>query len=51
LDVVGVFMKNWEEKDEGSERVCQSNKDHEDMQYACEKLGISHTTVSNSAIV
>ena len=43
-DVVGVFMKNWEEKDENG--VCTSEGDWRDVQDVCEKLGIPYYSVN-----
>ena len=37
-DVVGVFMKNWEEQDENG--VCTSETDWRDVQDVCERIGI-----------
>ena len=37
-DVIGVFMKNWDEKDENG--VCTSEADWNDARQVCEKLGI-----------
>jgi tRNA-uridine 2-sulfurtransferase len=37
-DVVGVFMKNWDEKDEDG--VCASTADWEDVQDVCHSIGI-----------
>ncbi len=37
-DVVGVFMKNWDEKDEDG--VCTSTADWEDVQDVCHTIGI-----------
>ena len=36
-DVVGVFMKNWEEKDE--EGVCTAETDWKDVQRVCDVIG------------
>jgi tRNA-uridine 2-sulfurtransferase len=38
--VVGLFMKNWEEKDENG--VCTSAKDFEDVARVCERLDIPY---------
>lgn len=43
-DVIGVFMKNWEEKDENG--VCTSTEDYEDVQRVCEVLDIPYYTVN-----
>ena len=37
-DVVGVFMKNWDEQDEDG--VCTATADWEDVQDVCHKIGI-----------
>ena len=41
--VLGLFMKNWEEKDEHG--VCQSSKEYADVVKVCEKLDIPYTSV------
>ena len=38
LDVVGVFMKNWDEKDENG--TCTAANDWEDVQSVCDVIGI-----------
>ena len=43
-DVLGVFMKNWEEKDE--EGVCTSEGDWKDVQQVCERLDIPYYSVN-----
>jgi len=43
-EVIGLFMKNWEEKD--SEGVCQSVKDYEDVIRVCDKIGIPYYSVN-----
>jgi tRNA-specific 2-thiouridylase len=42
--VIGLFMKNWEEKDENG--VCQSTKDYEDVVRVCDHIGIPHYAVN-----
>jgi tRNA-specific 2-thiouridylase len=37
-DVVGLFMKNWDETDENGD--CEASKDYEDVQKVCSQLGI-----------
>jgi len=37
-EVIGLFMKNWEEKN--SEGICQSTQDFEDASRVCDLLGI-----------
>jgi tRNA-uridine 2-sulfurtransferase len=36
--VIGLFMKNWEEKDE--QGVCQASKEYEDVVCVCDQIGI-----------
>lgn len=43
-DVIGVFMKNWEEKDE--EGVCTSESDWRDVQQVCDVIGIPYYPVN-----
>ena len=43
-EVIGVFMKNWEEKDEDG--VCTSERDWADARAVCEKLDIPHYSVN-----
>ena len=43
-DVIGVFMKNWDEQDDNG--VCTSTQDWEDVQDVCHTLGIPCYTVS-----
>lgn len=43
-DVIGIFMKNWEEKDENG--VCTSTEDYEDVKRVCHTLGIPYYTVN-----
>jgi tRNA-specific 2-thiouridylase len=38
--VIGLFMKNWEEKDENG--VCTSAQDYEDVARVCEKIDIPY---------
>jgi tRNA-specific 2-thiouridylase len=42
--VIGMFMKNWEEKD--SQGVCQASKEFEDVVKVCEKLQIPYYSVN-----
>ncbi len=44
-DVVGVFMKNWEEEDETS-GVCTAAADYEDVKSVCAAIGIPYYTVN-----
>ncbi|MFH1880329.1 MAG: tRNA 2-thiouridine(34) synthase MnmA, partial [Bacillota bacterium] len=43
-DVVGVFMKNWDEQDENG--VCTSTADWEDVQDVCHRIDIPFYAVS-----
>ena len=43
-DVVGVFMKNWEEKDENG--TCTATEDWRDVQDVCDHIGIPCYAVS-----
>lgn len=45
-DVLGVFMKNWEEKDEDG--VCTSESDWKDVQQVCELIDIPYYSVNFS---
>ena len=43
-EVIGVFMKNWEEKDANG--VCTSEKDWADVRDVCETIGIPYYSVN-----
>ena len=43
-DVIGVFMKNWEEKDDNG--VCTSEKDWSDVREVCDRVGIPYYSVN-----
>lgn len=43
-DVIGVFMKNWDEKDENG--VCTSTADWEDVQAVCQRIDVPFYTVN-----
>ena len=43
-DVIGVFMKNWDEKDEFG--VCTAEQDYEDVRWVCGQIGIPYYTVN-----
>ncbi|MEG1811641.1 MAG: tRNA 2-thiouridine(34) synthase MnmA [Clostridia bacterium] len=45
-DVVGVFMKNWEENDEDG--VCTATLDYEDVRRVCDSIDIPYYTVNFS---
>jgi tRNA-uridine 2-sulfurtransferase len=42
-NVIGMFMKNWEEQDENG--VCQASKEYDDVIKVCEKLDIPYYSV------
>ena len=44
FDVVGVFMKNWEEQDENG--VCTAEEDWRDVQEVCFRIGIPYYSVN-----
>lgn len=44
FDVVGVFMKNWDEKDDGGR--CTSDRDWDDVRAACDLIGIPYYAVN-----
>lgn len=44
--VIGVFMKNWEE--EASEGFCTATRDYADVQATCDAIGIPYYTVNFS---
>lgn len=44
FDVVGIFMKNWEENDEDG--VCTATADYADVRSVCETIGIPYYTVN-----
>lgn len=46
-DVIGVFMKNWDEKDEFG--VCTATADYEDVQRVCTTIGIPYYSVNFEA--
>ena len=43
-DVLGVFMKNWEEQDESG--ACTSESDWRDVQAVCDEIGIPYYSVN-----
>ena len=44
FNVIGLFMKNWEEKDANG--VCTSQQDYDDMCKVCNKIGIPYYSVN-----
>ena len=43
-EVIGVFMKNWEEKDDNG--VCTSETDWADVRAVCERIDIPYYSVN-----
>lgn len=43
-EVMGMFMKNWDEKDENG--VCRSTYDFEDVRKVCEQIDIPYYTIN-----
>ncbi|ABR49780.1 tRNA (5-methylaminomethyl-2-thiouridylate)-methyltransferase [Alkaliphilus metalliredigens QYMF] len=43
-DVIGIFMKNWDEPDEYG--YCTAAEDYEDVRRVCEQIGIPYYTVN-----
>jgi tRNA-uridine 2-sulfurtransferase len=43
-DVIGVFMKNWDDTDEFGH--CTAEEDFEDVRLVCDKIGIPYYTVN-----
>lgn len=43
-DVIGIFMKNWDEKDENG--VCSAEEDYNDVRAVCDQIGIPYYTVT-----
>ncbi len=43
-DVIGIFMKNWDESDEFG--FCTAAEDYEDVRKVCDQIGIPYYTVN-----
>lgn len=43
-NVTGVFMKNWEERDEFG--ICTSSDDYDDVRRVCDQIGIPYYTIN-----
>ncbi len=43
-DVIGLFMKNWEEKD--GDGICLSSKDYDDVVKVCQQIDIPYFSVN-----
>jgi tRNA-specific 2-thiouridylase len=46
-DVIGLFMKNWDETDENG--VCTADLDAEDVRRVCDRIGIPYYTINFEA--
>lgn len=44
FDVIGVFMKNWDDTDEFG--ICTAEEDAEDVRRVCDQIGIPYYTVN-----
>jgi tRNA-specific 2-thiouridylase len=43
-NVIGIFMKNWDEQDENG--ACTATEDYEDVRRVCDQIGIPYYTVN-----
>ena len=43
-DVIGIFMKNWDETVDGGE--CTAAEDYDDVRAICSQIGIPYYTVN-----
>lgn len=43
-DVIGVFMKNWDDTDE--QGICTATEDFEDVRHVCDHIGIPYYSVN-----
>lgn len=43
-DVIGIFMKNWDDTDETG--VCTADADYDDVRRVCDQIGIPYYTVN-----
>lgn len=43
-NVIGIFMKNWDEKDENG--ACTATEDYEDVRRVCDHIGITYYSVN-----
>ena len=43
-EVIGVFMKNWDEVDENG--ICTADVDYEDVRRVCDQIGIPYYAVN-----
>jgi len=47
-DVIGIFMKNWDEQAEGEE-ACTAAEDFDDVRIVCDQIGIPYYAVNFTA--
>ena len=47
-EVVGLFMKNWDEPDENGR--CNAEEDYGDVKSVCQKLDVPYFTINFSTI-
>lgn len=43
-EVIGVFMKNWDEQDE--QGICTADADYDDVRRVCDQIGVPYYTVN-----
>lgn len=43
-NVIGIFMKNWDEKDDNG--ACTATEDYDDVRRVCDEIGIPYYTVN-----
>ena len=43
-DVIGIFMKNWDDQDESG--VCTADADYDDVRRVCDQIDIPYYTVN-----
>lgn len=43
-EVIGIFMKNWDERDESG--LCTADEDYDDVRRVCDQIGIPYYTVN-----
>lgn len=46
FELSGVFMKNWDERDEEGNGICRADKEAEDAEMVCNRLEIPFSTVN-----
>lgn len=48
-DVIGIFMKNWDEERRGTGGECTAAEDYDDVRAVCDHIGIPYYTVNFEA--